>query len=94
MNKGDLIDFVAKKTGQTKTMVAEVVETFFSAVTDGLKKDGEVRASGLGNFRVVQTKAREGRNPRTGAKIRIAASKRVKFSASKELKEAVGGKKK
>ncbi|MDP9196310.1 MAG: HU family DNA-binding protein [Pseudomonadota bacterium] len=92
MNKSDLVDYVAGKAGVPKTVADKVVGLVFDGVKAGLKKDGRVQVAGFGNFSVVQTKAREGRNPRTGAKLKIPAGKRPKFSAGKALKDAVGKK--
>ena len=61
----------------------------FDAITKTLKKGGEVKIMGFGNFRVVKRAAREGRNPSTGAPLKIKAAKRPRFSAGKGLKEAV-----
>jgi DNA-binding protein HU-beta len=61
----------------------------FDAITDALRSGGEVRLVGFGTFSVSQRRASEGRNPRTGEKIQIPASKQPKFKAGKGLKEAV-----
>lgn len=91
MNKNDLIDFIAKssKSEVSKTLVTEIIDLAFSGIEAELKKGGEARFVGFGTFKTTRRKASTGRNPRTGASIQIAASNRVKFTAGKELKEAV-----
>ncbi len=89
MNKNDLIADVAKKAGLSKTDAAKAVDAFVASVTGALKKGDEVRLVGFGTFAVTKRAASEGRNPRTGAKIKIAASKQPKFRAGKGLKDAV-----
>ncbi len=70
---------------------AKAVDGVFDAITGALKSGDEVRLVGFGSFSVAQRAASEGRNPRTGEKIQIAASKQPKFSAGKGLKDAVNG---
>ena len=65
------------------------VDATFDAITSTLKKGGEVKIMGFGDFRVVKRAAREGRDPRTGAPVKIKAAKRPRFSAGKGLKDAV-----
>ena len=89
MNKNDLIGVVADKATITKAQAAEAVDAVFAAITDTLKAGDEVRLVGFGTFLVQKRKATTGRNPRTGAKINIPASKQPKFRAGKALKEAV-----
>lgn len=86
-NKGDLIDFVAAKTELTKTDAKNAVE----AVLEGIKKNTKlgVRLVGFGSFDVQKRKARNGFNPRTGEKIKIKASKTVKFRPGKAFKDGV-----
>jgi len=67
------------------------VDATFDAITSTLKSGDEVRLIGFGSFSVTQRAATEGRNPRTGEKIQIAASKNPKFSAGKGLKDALNG---
>jgi len=92
MNKNDLIAEVAKKAGFSKTDTAKAVDAFVGVVTGALKKGDEVRLVGFGTFSVASRAATEGRNPRTGAKIKIPASKQPKFKAGKGLKDAVNKK--
>ena len=89
MNKQDLIDAVAGSSGLTKADAVKAVDALFAAITDELKGGGDVRLVGFGSFSVSQRAATEGRNPRTGEKIAIPASKQPKFSPSQALKDVV-----
>ncbi|MFO0997139.1 MAG: HU family DNA-binding protein [Alphaproteobacteria bacterium] len=89
MNKIELISAIAKKSGMSKTDATSAVDTIIDCITSTLKKGQEVRLVGFGTFSVSQRKASTGRNPRTGAEIRIPASKHPKFRAGKALKSAV-----
>lgn len=89
MNKQELVDSVAKKTGLPKTKAQDAVQAIIETIKMSLKKGDEVRLVGFGTFSVAQRAATTGRNPRTGEKINIPASKQPKFKAGKELKEAV-----
>ena len=89
MNKQDLIDYVAKETGLTKTDATKAVDAVFGGITVTLKKGNEARFVGFGTFKVQARAASTGRNPRTGASIDIPASKQPKFKPGKELKEEV-----
>ncbi|WP_417797824.1 HU family DNA-binding protein [Terasakiella pusilla] len=89
MNKNDLVAAVASSTGLSKADASKAVDGVFGAITDALKSDDEVRLVGFGTFSVAQRAASEGRNPRTGEKIQIPASKQPKFKAGKGLKDAV-----
>lgn len=91
MNKNDLIDFIAtkSKTELSKTIITEVIELAFQGIEQELKNGGEARFVGFGTFKTARREASTGRNPRTGETIKIAATNRVKFTAGKELKEAV-----
>ena len=88
MNKGDLINEVAKVVG-TKKEAQEAVDCVFSSITKALKKGDAVTLVGFGTFKVTKRKARKGRNPQTGEEIKIKASKTPKFTPGKSLKEAV-----
>jgi nucleoid DNA-binding protein len=88
MNKGDLINEVAKVVS-TKKEAQEAVDCVFSSITRALKKGDTVTLVGFGTFKVTKRKARKGRNPQTGEEIDIKASKAAKFTAGKSLKEAV-----
>ena len=89
MNKNDLVAHVADSAGLTKADAAKAVDAIFDGITSTLKKGDEVRLVGFGTFLVSARAASEGRNPRTGATIKIPASKQPKFTAGKGLKDAV-----
>ena len=89
MNKNDLIGVVADKTGLSKADSTNAIDCVFDAISDSLKGGEEVRLVGFGTFTVSHRRASEGRNPRTGEKIQIPASKQPKFKAGKSLKDAV-----
>jgi DNA-binding protein HU-beta len=89
VNKNELVDAVATATELKKADASKAVESVFSAISSALKKGDEVRLVGFGTFSVQARDASEGRNPRTGEKIKIAASKQAKFKAGKTLKEAL-----
>ena len=89
MNKNELVSAVAKKANASKAATADVLDAFFGVTASELKKGGDIRIVGFGTFAVTKRAATEGRNPRTGAKIKIPASKQPKFRAGKALKDAV-----
>ncbi|GAK44574.1 histone family DNA-binding protein [Tepidicaulis marinus] len=89
MNKNDLIAVVADNTGLSKADATKAVDCVFDSITDVLTKGDEVRLVGFGTFSVSKRAASEGRNPRTGEKIQIPASKQPKFKAGKGLKDSV-----
>jgi DNA-binding protein HU-beta len=85
MNKAQLVEAIAAKTS-TKKQAQEIVEAVWDSIKGSLKQQEDVAISGFGTFKVKQTKARQGRNPKTGETIQIPAKKKVAFRASKELK--------
>ncbi len=89
MNKQDLVAKVADKDDISKQKAAQAVDAVIDAIKASLKKGDDVRLVGFGTFTVTKRAATTGRNPRTGEPIKIPASKRPKFTAGKELKEAV-----
>lgn len=89
INKADLIDAVATKTDLSKKEVTAVIETLVDKITEEMRKGNKVTITGFGIFKTSKRAARQGRNPQTGATIKIAASTVPKFSAGKALKEAV-----
>ncbi|GAB6053675.1 HU family DNA-binding protein [Magnetospira thiophila] len=91
MNKNDLVAAVASSTGLSKADAGKAVDAVFGAITSSLQGGQEVRLVGFGTFSVAARAASEGRNPRTGEKIKIPASKQPKFKAGKSLKDAVNG---
>ena len=89
MNKQDLVNLVSEKTGISKEAAGQAQKTAIEAIASGLEKGDSISLIGFGSFKVVERAAREGRNPSTGEKIQIPASKAVKFTPSKVLKERV-----
>jgi len=89
MNKNELIGAVAESSGLSRNDATKAVESVFETISATLKKGGEVRLVGFGTFSVARRKASTGRNPRTGAPMKIAASTQPKFKAGKVLKDAV-----
>jgi DNA-binding protein HU-beta len=88
MNKGDLVNQVAKAVN-TKKEAKAAVDCVFTTITKALKKKDTVTLIGFGTFKVAKRKARKGRHPRTGAVITISAKKVPKFVPGKALKDAV-----
>jgi nucleoid DNA-binding protein len=88
MNKAELVAAVQKSLGKdtSKALAERAVEAVIDGVKSGLKKGKPVQLVGFGTFKVASRKARMGINPKTGEKIKIKASKSVKFSAGKDLK--------
>ncbi len=89
MNKADIVDKVHGVLGTTKADAERAVECMIDCVTQSLAKGDEVSVAGLGIFVTKARPARDGRNPRTGASIRIPASRTAKFRPAKALKDAV-----
>lgn len=89
MNKSELVDAIAKKTGLTKKDSESALKAFTETVSSELKKGGSVQLIGFGTFDVGARSERTGRNPLTGATIKIKASKTPKFKAGKALKDLV-----
>ncbi len=92
MNKGDLIDKLAGAAHISKAQADCAIDTLIDGVTGALKKGDRVTLVGFGTFSTFQRKARNGRNPQTGAVIKIAARKVAKFTPGVELKKAVNKK--
>ncbi|MFZ1681286.1 MAG: HU family DNA-binding protein [Rhizobiaceae bacterium] len=89
MNKAEFVSAVADAAGLTKADAAAAVDAVFDTITAELKKGGDVRLVGFGNFSVAKRAASTGRNPQTGAEVKIPARKVPKFSVGKALKDAV-----
>ena len=89
MYKQDLINAVATKTGTTKVACEMLLNAFMETIEESLKKGDDVSLIGFGSFKVVDTKAKMGRNPKTGKEIKIPAGKKVKFTVGKVLKDSV-----
>lgn len=88
MNKGDLINEVAKIVA-TKKQAQDVVDSVFTTITKALQDNEPVQIAGFGSFKTAQREARTGRNPQTGAEIKIGARVVPKFVPGKALKDAV-----
>lgn len=89
MNRQDLIRRLVKDTGVSKALASRMVATTFATITRSLKKGEAVTLVGFGTFKTAVRKARTGRNPLTGGKIRIPRRKIVRFSAGKALKTTI-----
>ena len=89
MNKTELVAAMADAAGLSKKDAEKALKAFTDVVAEELKKDGKVQLVGFGTFEVRERAAREGVNPRTGDKIKIAASKVPAFKAGSALKDAV-----
>jgi DNA-binding protein HU-beta len=89
MNKRELIETVASNAQITKKEADAVVNATLDAIIDGLAKEGKVIIPGFGSFEVRNKTAREGRNPRTGEKVKIAAKRAPAFKPGKAMKDAV-----
>lgn len=91
MNKPQLIEQIAKLGGMSKADAARALEAVTLAVGTALRGGEKVSIPGFGTFEAVEKPERQGRNPKTGEAVTIAAHKAVKFKAAKALKEAVNG---
>ncbi len=89
MKKVELVEAIATKAGLTKADAARALDATLEAITKALKKGDRVPLVGFGTFAVSKRNAREARNPRTGATIKIPARKAVTFKAGTALKDAV-----
>jgi DNA-binding protein HU-alpha len=89
MRKPELAAAVADQTGLTREKASEVITTFTDQVSAAAARGEDITLIGFGTFNVRHREAREGRNPQTGASIRIPASKTVGFKAGKALKDSV-----
>ncbi|HCM92249.1 MAG TPA: HU family DNA-binding protein [Lachnospiraceae bacterium] len=92
MNKSELVDAMAKEAGLSKKDAEAALGAFTDTVAAALKKGDKVQLVGFGTFEVAKRAAREGKNPQTGEKIKIAACKAPKFKAGKALKDTVNKK--
>lgn len=89
MNKSELIDAIAASADLSKAAASKALDGFIAAVSDTLKKGDSVTLVGFGTFEVAERAARNGRNPKTGETIKIAAAKTPKFKPGKALKDAL-----
>ena len=94
MNKAEFVAAMAEKAGLSKKDAEKAVKAFTEIVSEELAKGEKIQLVGFGTFEVAERAAREGRNPRTGETIKIAAAKNPKFKAGKALKDAVNAPKK
>ncbi len=92
--KSELVEAVANITGTSKAEANRAVDAVFTTITDNLAKGEAVRLTGFGSFSVAKRAARQGRNPQTGAAIKIPASIQAKFKAGETLKGAVNKRRK
>ena len=89
MNRHELVDAVSTKTDLKKSEASKTGDAVFDAIAEALKGGDEVRLVGFGTFSIASRAASEGRNPRTGEKIHIAASKQAKFRPGKGLRDSL-----
>lgn len=89
MNKADLVNWIANKTGMTKKDVTSVLDSFVEAVVSTVKSGDAVTLTNFGSFVSVSRKASTKRNPKTGAEVKVPAKKVPKFRAGKQFKEMV-----
>ncbi|MET0183561.1 MAG: HU family DNA-binding protein [Caulobacterales bacterium] len=91
MNKAELVNAVADRTGEPKAKVGESIDAVFDAITAALKSGNDVRLPNFGVFDVKDTAERIARNPQTGQEVKVPAGKKARFKPGKALKEALGG---
>ncbi len=89
MNKGELIEAVARNTGESKATAAKIVDETFDVIVGGVVASGKVQITGFGTFEGRDRKARTARNPQTGAEVQVAATRVPAFKAGKAFKDAV-----
>lgn len=89
MKKAELVEAVAERAGLTKADADRAIKALSEVITEELVKGGKVAIPGFGTYSVSERAAREGRNPQTGATVKIAASKSAKFKAASALKAAL-----
>ena len=92
MNKNELVERLAEEHELTKSMARSLVDSVFQMITDAAQKGEEVALFGFGRFKVAERAARQGRNPRTGEAVKIAASKSLKFTPARSLKTSLNTK--
>jgi DNA-binding protein HU-beta len=91
MNTTELIAKIAEAHGVSKAQAKSIVEDIFKDIVDSAASGAEVSLSGFGKFKVKVTPEREGRNPASGEKIKIAASRKLAFSSAKSVKDILNG---
>ena len=87
----EIADKIAADNGLTKTQAKTIVDSVFKAIADAAASGAETSLPGFGKFKVKQTPERDGRNPATGATIKISASKKLSFAPAKAIKDALNG---
>ncbi|MHA6688713.1 HU family DNA-binding protein [Mesorhizobium sp. A556] len=87
----EIADKIATDNGLTKAQAKTIVDSVFKQITDAATGGAETSLPGFGKFKVKETPARDGRNPSTGATIKIAASKKLTFTPAKAIKDALNG---
>ncbi|CAN7229064.1 MULTISPECIES: HU family DNA-binding protein [Mesorhizobium] len=91
VNTIDIAERLADAHGLSKTQAKSVVEDVLKGIAEAAAKGEEISLNGFGKFKVLNKPARDGRNPSTGATIKIAASKKIVFQPAKALKDSVNG---
>jgi len=89
MKKDDLAMFVSKKAAVSQKAAGAMIDAVLEGISSALERGDGISLIGFGSFKIVERSAREGRNPRTGEKLHISASKAVKFTAGKALKQRI-----
>ncbi|MEN3282008.1 MAG: DNA-binding protein HU-beta [Solirubrobacteraceae bacterium] len=89
MNKSELVEQIAQRSGLSKDQAGEALGATIATIEEGLAAGEDIAITGFGKFSVTQRSAREGVNPSTGQRIQIAATKAPRFSAGSKLKDAV-----
>lgn len=89
MSKSDLVTYIAEEAGLTKADAGRALEAMMNGIVEGLKNEGKVTLTGFATFATKERAAREGRNPRTGETLKIAACTTVSIKAGSKLKDAV-----
>jgi len=92
MNKGHLIERIASEAGISKVAADKAIDSMLAGVSEGLRQGERVTLVGFGTFSVIERRARTGRNPQTGAPIKIAAKKAVRFTIGKRLSGSINRK--
>ncbi len=91
MNNSDLVDQIAATNDMTKADARKIVDSVFGAIAEAATRGDEIALNQFGKFKVKETPEREGRNPSTGATIKISASKKLSFMPAKAIKDALNG---
>jgi len=92
MNKSEFVKYIATKDDISQKEANNIIDTFCNTVIDSMSEGNEINLIGFGSFGITQLKARTGRNPMTGAAMKLKASKLLKFKAGRKLKDAANNK--